>query len=121
MTLRRAGRSGVLASAALAFALGAAPSTARPAAADLWLALQVKLDLVRAERLDALAIHVDAADGLVTLRGFAGHDEGKARAESIARGVGGMRPVRNLIRVVPDADALAFAQGAPSAASEGVE
>lgn len=107
MMMRRPSRSGVLAAAVLGFALGAAaPSTARAATSDFWLALQVKLDLVRAQRIDGLAIHVDAADGLVTLRGFATHDEEKARAESIARGVGGMRQVRNLIRVVPDVGRL---------------
>ena len=96
--------SGVLGAAALVLLGGAAPSASRTTASDLWLALQVKLDLVRDERTDALDIQVDAADGLVTLHGVATNDEENARAESIARGVGGMRPVRNLIQVIPDGE-----------------
>ena len=97
--------------AVAALALGVAPVGARAAAAsDLWTTLQVKLDLVREARTDALDIEVDTAEGLVTLHGVATDDEEKAKAESIARGVGGMRPVRNLIQVIPDAERAAVSR-----------
>jgi osmotically-inducible protein OsmY len=71
----------------------------------------VRLDLVRAVGAHALAdIAVDTADGVVTLRGFAASDEEKAKADSIARGVGGMRPVRNLIHVTRRFAALEHAR-----------
>jgi osmotically-inducible protein OsmY len=98
--------------AALALAIGVAPFDARAAASssDLWTTIQVKLDLVRDARTDAVDIEVDTAEGLVTLHGVATNDEEKAKAESIARGVGGMRPVRNLIQVIPDAERAAVSR-----------
>lgn len=111
MTRARRALLGSLAAPALVLAIGAAPSAPPPgSASDLWLALEVKLDLVRDEMTDARDIQVHAADGLVTLHGVATNDEEKAKAESIARGVGGMRPVRNLIQVIPDGERPAVAR-----------
>lgn len=84
-------RAGALAAAPLLVLL-AAPAAAMPAA-DFWTTLRVTLDLVLA----------DTRDGVVTLHGFASNDTERAQAESIARGVGATRPVRNLIQVVPEA------------------
>ncbi len=99
MTSERPGWLAPLAVAALALGVSVAPSPTRALASDLWTTLDVKLGLIRAVGTDALDIAVETADGLVSLRGFAASDEEKAKAESIARGVGGMRPVRNLIHV----------------------
>jgi osmotically-inducible protein OsmY len=112
MTSERAGRRGLLVAAALTFALavGAVSSPNRMAASDLWTTLEVRLGLVRAVGAAALDIGVGTADGAVTLRGFAASDEEKAKADSIARGVGGMRPVRNLIHVTRRFAALEHAR-----------
>jgi len=110
MTSGRPRRLGARAATVCALAMGAAPSAASGAASDLWTTLHVKLELVREERTDALDIDVDTAEGVVTLHGVATDDEEKAKAESIARGMGGMRPVRNLIQVIPDGDRLAVSR-----------
>jgi hyperosmotically inducible protein len=92
-----------LAAAALPFAIGLAPSATRADASDPWTTLRVKLDLIRQQGLAALDLGVDTEDGLVTLHGTAPSDVERAKSESIARGIGGTRPVRNLVQVVPDA------------------
>ena len=89
----------LLAAPALVLAIGVGPRPTRTTASELWTTLEVKLDLIRHTGADAFGIGVDTADGVVTLRGFATSDEEKAEAESIARGAGGMRPVRNLLHV----------------------
>jgi len=99
-----------LAAAALVLAVSTAPSAARAAASDLWTTFEVKLDLLLAEGVDARDIDVDTADGLVTLHGVATSGEEKAKAESIARGTGDTRPVRNLIQVIPDGEREAVAR-----------
>jgi len=84
--------------------VSSAPSAARAAASDLWTTFEVKRDLLFAEEVDALDIDVDTADGLVTLHGVATSGEEKAKAESVARGTGATRTVRNLIQVIPDTE-----------------
>ena len=101
MTRRGRGWLPTLAAAALPFAVGLAPSAARADASDLWTMLQVKLDLIRQQGLGALDLDVDTDEGLVTLHGTAPSDVARAESESIARGIGGTRPVRNLIQVAP--------------------
>lgn len=102
---REAGRRARALAAAPLLALLAAPAAATPAA-DLWLTLRVTVDLVLADT-DSLHVDVDTRDGVVTLHGFASNDSERAKAESIARGVGATRTVRNLIQVVPERDAAA--------------
>jgi osmotically-inducible protein OsmY len=103
MSGERRGWARTLAAAVLLLAIGAAPAAAGPLASDLWTTFQVTLDLILADT-DDLDIDVDTADGLITLYGYAASDTEKAKAESIARGVGGTRTVRNLIQVVPPAE-----------------
>jgi hyperosmotically inducible protein len=103
MSGERRGWARTLAAAVLLLAIGAAPAAAGALASDLWTTFQVTLDLILADT-DDLDIDVDTADGLITLYGYAASDTEKAKAESIARGVGGTRTVRNLIQVVPPAE-----------------
>jgi len=99
MTNERSARLALLVAAGLVLGVSVGPPPTRAAASELWTTLEVKLDLIRHTGADALGIDVDTADGVVTLRGFATSDEEKAEVESIARGAGGMRPVRNLLHV----------------------
>ena len=110
MTNERFGWLRSLAAAVLVLAVSAAPSAARAAISDLWTTFDVKLDLLLAEEVDALDIDVDTTEGLVTLHGIVTSAAEKAKAESIARGPGDTRPVRNLIQVIPDAERDAVAR-----------
>jgi len=68
---------------------------------DAWITTKVKAALITAEDVPATRVHVDTVDGLVTLHGSVGTASEKANAEAAARGVQGMREVRNLLQVVP--------------------
>jgi hyperosmotically inducible protein len=68
---------------------------------DAWITVKVKAALLTAEGVSSARVHVDSVDGLVTLHGRVGTAGEKASAEAAARGVEGMREVRNLLQVVP--------------------
>src|SRR5262249_20836578 len=51
--------------------------------------------------LSATGVHVDTIDGKLTLHGTVPNDAEKARAESAARKVDGVKLVKNLLQVVP--------------------
>ena len=44
----------------------------------------------------------DTVEGRVTLHGSVGSEAEKAKAEQVARGIEGVREVRNLLQVVPE-------------------
>jgi len=88
------------------FALGQAldVTSDEPAAdepSDAWITAKVKAALLTAEDVPATSVHVDTVDGLVTLHGSVPTASEKANAEVAARGVKGMKEVRNLLQVVP--------------------
>lgn len=84
----------------LAFAMAiAGPATAADAP-DVWVTTKVKMALVMAEGVSATAVRVDTAEGRVTLHGTVSSTDEKARAERAAKGVEGVREVRNLLQVV---------------------
>ena len=62
----------------------------------------MKVALVTAEGVSSTRVHVDTVDGLVTLHGSVATAAERANAEAAARGVRGMREVRNLLQVVPE-------------------
>jgi hyperosmotically inducible protein len=70
---------------------------------DAWLTAKTKTALLTAENVPATSINVDTVDGTVTLHGTVHSAEQKARAEQEARKVSGVKNVRNLIQVVPEA------------------
>jgi len=87
-------------------ALEATPDDASASASDglpsdAWITTKVKAALITAEGVASTRVHVDTVDGLVTLHGAVGTASEKANAEAAARGVSGMREVRNLLQVVP--------------------
>lgn len=98
MTARQGLRGVLVLVAATAFAT----STALADAPDPWITTKVKVSLLTAEGVNPLDVSVDTIDGRVTLQGQVPTAAEQAKAEQVARGVNGVRDVRNLIQVVPD-------------------
>jgi hyperosmotically inducible protein len=94
-------RSRGLATAALVVSLAlAGPANAAPAP-DAWVTTKVKIALLTEKGVSARHVNVDTIDGRVTLHGTVGTAAEKAKAEQVARGIEGVRVVRNLLQVVP--------------------
>jgi hyperosmotically inducible protein len=71
---------------------------------DGLLTSKTKLTLWTTAGIRSTAVHVDSDDGLVTLYGKVPTIEQKEGAEKAARGISGVRSVRNLLQVVRDSD-----------------
>ncbi len=91
---------------ALAIAVLAVLVSARAAAiaapSDYWITTKTKIALLTAKDVPGTSINVDTVDGRVALYGKVGSDNAKAKAESIARGIDGVKEVRNLLQVQPE-------------------
>lgn len=74
---------------------------------DAWITTKVKLALLTDDQVDGFDVNVDTTDGRVTLHGAVDSDAKKQRAAQIARGVAGVRDVRNQLTVEPDGRAQA--------------
>jgi hyperosmotically inducible periplasmic protein len=68
---------------------------------DTTITTQVKAKFVDNKVVSAAAISVETLNGTVLLSGFAKSTDERATAESIARGVKGVKAVRNEIAVRP--------------------
>lgn len=66
---------------------------------DATITTQVKSRMVENKQVDAAAISVETLDGVVMLSGFAKNASERATAAEIARGVKGVKAVRNEIAV----------------------
>ena len=66
---------------------------------DTTITTQVKARMVDNKAVDAAAISVETLDGTVMLSGFAKSNTERATAEDIARGVKGVKTVKNQIVV----------------------
>jgi hyperosmotically inducible protein len=86
---------------AAAFMLGttAEAQTERP---DSWVTLKTKLALMTTDNVDAWDLNVDTREGAVTLHGKVQSDAAKAKAEQVAKGIEGVKAVKNLLQVVPE-------------------
>jgi hyperosmotically inducible protein len=81
---------------------------AAPNAPDGWITTKVKMSLLTTEGVSANDVDVDTIDGRVTLHGTVGTAGEKSMAEQVAKGVVGVREVRNILQVVaPRAQAQA--------------
>ena len=89
---------------ALAAALALAAPQARPDTGDAWLTTKVKIALLTADGVSASAVNVDSQEGAVTIHGKVKTEAEKGKAESVARQVEGVKDVKNLLQVVPEAD-----------------
>jgi osmotically-inducible protein OsmY len=68
---------------------------------DATITTQVKARMIESKQVDAGAIKVETLNGTVMLSGFAKSGNEKASAESIARGVNGVRMIKNEIAIRP--------------------
>lgn len=68
---------------------------------DATITTQIKSRYVENKQVDAGAISVETLNGTVMLSGFAKSATERSTAESIARGVNGVKAVRNEITVRP--------------------
>ena len=87
---------------ALAAALALAAPQARADTGDAWLTTKVKIALLTADGVSASAVNVDSQEGAVTIHGKVKTEAEKAKAESVARQVEGVKEVKNLLQVVPE-------------------
>ena len=68
---------------------------------DTTITTQIKSRFVENKAVDAASIQVETLNGTVLLSGFAKNTSEKSTAESIARGVNGVKSVKNEIAVRP--------------------
>jgi osmotically-inducible protein OsmY len=97
LQLHRLGKAILVVPLALALA-GPALAASTP---DAWVTTKVKMSLLTDADVSALNVNVDTVDGRVTLHGTVPTAAEKAEAEKVARGIDGVREVRNLLQVVP--------------------
>ncbi len=68
---------------------------------DTTITTQVKSRFVESKEVDAASISVETLNGTVMLSGFAKSQNERSTAERIARGVNGVKSVKNEITVRP--------------------
>lgn len=68
---------------------------------DSTITTQIKSRFVENKQVDASSIRVETLNGTVMLSGFAKNATEKSTAETIARGVNGVKSVKNEIAVRP--------------------
>ena len=68
---------------------------------DTTITTQVKSRFVESKEVDAASISVETLNGTVMLSGFAKSQNERSTAERIARGVNGVKSVKNEIAVRP--------------------
>lgn len=66
---------------------------------DTWLWIKTRFDLAAADDLRDSTINVDVDNDIVTLTGTVASAAQKTRAETVAKGVEGVKSVRNQLRV----------------------
>jgi len=71
---------------------------------DMWLWVKTRASLLGAEDLRDSTINVDVENDVVTLRGTVASAAQKSRAEQVAKGIEGVKSVRNQLTVSADGD-----------------
>ena len=71
--------------------------------ADSWLTAKTKIALFADARVKGSDINVETSQGLVMIRGKVDSDEAKQAAEGIAKGIDGVKTVKNELQVVAPA------------------
>jgi hyperosmotically inducible protein len=70
------------------------------AVTDSWLTSKTKIALFSDDRVKGSQVKVETKDGVVFLRGKVDSAEAKAAAESVAKGIDGVKSVKNDLQVV---------------------
>ena len=71
------------------------------AVSDSWLTSKTKIELFADERVKGRQVHVETVKGEVFLRGKVDSEAAKTAAEEIAKGIEGVKGVKNDLQVVP--------------------
>ena len=69
---------------------------------DAWITMKAKIALLTADGVDTSDLNVDTVDGIVTLHGKVHSEQAKAKAQSIATSIDGVKQVKNVLQVVPE-------------------
>ena len=88
---------------ALALALVTAQLAWAASPKDAWITTKAKLALLTADDVSVTSVNVDTMNGNVTLHGKVKSEAEKGRAEAAVKKVDGVKSVKNLLQVVPDA------------------
>ena len=72
-------------------------------AGDVWLATKAKIALLTTEGVSVKDVDIEVAGGAVTLHGKVRTGAEKAKAGAAVKGVVGVKSVRNMMRVAPQA------------------
>ena len=68
---------------------------------DAWLTAKTKIALFSDARVRGREINIESAQGLVMIRGKVDSDEAKQAVEGLAKGIDGVKSVKNDLLVVP--------------------
>lgn len=117
MTIRRVVSLGCAALFVGAVAVRSAAAADRP---DAWLTMKTKIALMTADGVSTSALNVDTVKGMVTLHGKVATEAQKTNAERVARGIDGVKDVKNLLQVVPTA-ARNVVEAADASIKDGIE
>jgi hyperosmotically inducible periplasmic protein len=82
-------------------AADSATGNAKTEVNDSWLTAKTKVALFKDDRVKSSRISVDTEQGVVTLRGQVGSADAKEAATEVARGVQGVKDVRNELQIAP--------------------
>jgi len=75
----------------------------KAAVSDSWITSKAKISLFADERVKGTQVNVDTKNGVVHLRGKVDSAEAKAAAEEVAKGLDGVKSVKNDLQVVAPA------------------
>ena len=106
---------------ATALVLGLAASV--PEAADMpdaWVTMKTKVSLMTTEGVSAKDLNVDTVNGVVTLHGKVATEAEKTKSEDVARRIDGVKDLKNLLQVVPNAQRVVV-QRSDDTIKKGVE
>jgi hyperosmotically inducible periplasmic protein len=73
---------------------------AKTGVSDSWMTSKTKIALFSDDRVKGRQVHVETKDGVVYLRGKVDSSEAKAAATDVAKGIDGVKNVKNELQVV---------------------
>jgi len=73
---------------------------AKTGMSDSWMTSKTKIALFSDDRVKGRQVHVETKDGMVYLRGKVDSSEAKAAATDVAKGIDGVKNVKNELQVV---------------------
>ena len=70
---------------------------------DAWITTKAKIALLTTDGVSVTGVNVDTVDGNVTLHGKVRFEVEKGKAAAVVQNLDGVKSVRNLLQIVPDA------------------